>query len=385
MKQTLTLGKIPLRNLRAHPVRTVTLMLLAMAQAACVFGGLMMTQSMRHEMALTETRLGADILVYPSAAMSRISSKTLLMQGSPVEVWKDRSLLKRMQDCDGIEKVAYQTYIRDTTEGIPIWIVGFDPAEDFVITPWMEDDDLSQLADGAVLAGCDVMGENGAVTLFGQSWPIASRLTETGSELDGMVFVSMTTLGQLTEAAKAVGVSAYSAIDPQNDFTVALVKVRNKEDLDSVTSWLNVYLRKVKAVRSEAALTDTASGIHGQIGMTVLIAVAAWAVLLLALGIAQSLMMKERKKELYLWHTIGANRFLVNTVMSREALLIHGTGAALGVIIASAALRLLRQTVFSLPFALLTVFLTILGGWISTLLAVRRATESLNGQMLLTV
>lgn len=342
MKQTLTLGKIPLRNLRAHPVRTVILMLLAMTQAACVFGGLMMTQSMRHEMALAETRLGADILVYPSAAMSRISSKTLLMQGSPVEVWKDRSLLKRMQDCDGIEKVAYHTYIRDTTEGIPIWIVGFDPAEDFVITPWMEDGDLSQLADGAVLAGCDVMGENGAVTLFGQSWPIAARLTETGSELDGMVFVSMTTLGLMTEAAKAVGVSAYSAIDPQNDFTVALVKVRNKEDLDSVTSWLNVYLRKVKAVRSEAALTDTASGIHGQIGMTVLIAVAAWAVLLLALGIAQSMMMKERKKELYLWHIVGAAHSLINAVMSWEALLIHGTGAALGVIIAFAALHLLR-------------------------------------------
>lgn len=96
MKSALKLNSIPMKNMRTHPVRTMILMLLVIAQAACVMGGLMLTRSMRQEMALAEARLGADILVYPSAAMSKISSKTLLMQGSPVEVWKDRSILSRI-------------------------------------------------------------------------------------------------------------------------------------------------------------------------------------------------------------------------------------------------------------------------------------------------
>ncbi len=385
MNRTLSLGSIPFRNLRTHPVRTLILLLLTLAQAACVFGGLTMMQSVRREMSASEARLGADILIYPSAAMSKISSKTLLMQGSPVESWKDRALLRRMSDCEGIEQVAYQLYIRGTTREMPIWITGFDPAADFVISPWVQEYNVTDLPNGSVLAGCKVFTENDSVVLFDESWPIAARLTETGSELDEMVFVSLNTLSQLISAAEKAGITTYCNMDPQNDFTVALLRVQNKENLDSITSWLNVYLRKVKAVRSEETLTDTASGIHGQIGIIAAIAIAAWIVLLLALAIAQSMMMKERRKELYLWHAIGATRSIVNRVMLGEAILIHSIGALSGVTVAFTVLALLRQATFSTFAALLTAGLSILVGCVSTVIAVRRATESLNGQMLLTV
>ncbi len=384
MKRALTLGKVPLKSLRAHPVRTIVLLLLTVAQAACVFGGLTMMRSMQDELALADARLGADILIYPSAAMSRISSKTLLMQGSPVEVWKDRSMLSRTQDCGGIERMTYQLYIRDTTRETPTWIVSFDPMADFVITPWVTGYDVPSLPDGAVLVGCKADGQD-AVTLFGQSWPIAARLTETGSELDDMVFVSPNTLAQLLSAAESAGITAYRSIDPHNDFTVVLVRVRSGANLDSVTSWLNTYIRKVKAVRSEETLADTSSGIHGQISLIAAIAVAAWIVLLLALGIAQSMMMKERKKELYLWHAIGATRSIVNRIMMREALLIHGVGAALGVLAAGAVLCLLRSAPFSIPYVLTTVLLSVVSGCVSAMIAVRRTAKAMNGQMLLNV
>ena len=115
MKRALRLHAVPFRNLRTHPFRTVILLILIVAQASCVLGRLLMTQSMKNEMARTEARLGADILVYPAAAMSKISSKSLLMQGTPIEIWKDRSMLSRMDACDDITQVAYQIYIRDTT------------------------------------------------------------------------------------------------------------------------------------------------------------------------------------------------------------------------------------------------------------------------------
>ncbi len=385
MRGPLTLSRIPLKNLRAHPVRTVILFLLTLAQAACVFSGLTMIREIRQELTAADARLGADILIYPSAAMSRISSKALLMQGTPVEVWKDRSLLKRMDDCEGIDQVACQLYIRDTTQGQSVWIVGFDPEKDFTIAPWVQAYEVKNLPEGYVIAGCKAAEESDSVILFGKTWPVAARLMETGSELDEMVFVNLNTLSQLIAAAENAGVTAYSAIKPENDFTVALVKVQNKVDLDSVTSWLNVYLRKVKAVRSEATLTDTSSGIHGQIGIIAMIAIAAWIVLLFALGIAQSMMMKERRKELYLWHAIGATHAIVDRVMLREAMLIHSAGAISGMIVAWGAFCLLGKAAFTASFALLTITLSIVVGCFSTIIAVRRATNSLNEQMLLTV
>ena len=389
MRSALKLNSIPAKNMRTHPVRTVILMLLVMAQAACVMGGLMLTRSMRQEMAIAEARLGADILVYPSAAMSKISSKTLLMQGSPVEVWKDRSMLSRMDDCDGIVAVSYQLYIRDTTTETPRWIVGYDPMTDFVIAPWIEGQTDFRLPDGAVLAGCKTCQGENAFSLFGKNWPVVARLVETGSELDEMVFVNLHTLTFLIEAAGDAGITAYRNIDPEQDFTVALLRVNAQASLDSVTSWLNTYIRKVKAVRSEETLTDTSAGMRRQMTMIAVIAVCAWIVLLLALGIAQSMMMKERKKELYVWHAIGASRAVVNRVMLRESFLIYATGALLGILLCAGLLPILFGTAAEysalLPFALVTVTLTVLIGGISTLLSVKRATESMNGQMLLTV
>ena len=110
----LSLREIPIKNLKTHPVRTVILFVLTLAQAACVFGGIMMMLGMRQELARAQARLGADVLAYPTAAESKISMKSLLMQGTPVEVYRDRSMLDKMEYCDGISAVTHQIYISDT-------------------------------------------------------------------------------------------------------------------------------------------------------------------------------------------------------------------------------------------------------------------------------
>ncbi len=386
MRRTLRLHAVPFRNLRTHPFRTIILSILIIAQASCVLGGLMMTQSIKNEISRAEARLGADILVYPAAAMSKISSKSLLMQGSPIEIWKDRSILSRMDACDDIAQVTYQIYIRDITGEAPVWIVGFDRKTDFVIIPWLRNE--GNLGT-SIIAGSKVKVSDGHVTLFFKAWPVSAQLDETGSELDEMVFADTETLKSLLKSAEKAGITSYQGIVPDRDFSVALIRVNNKEALDSVTSWLNVYVRKIKAVRSEETLSDTSTGIRKQMTMIVVIAVTAWVVLLTALAIAQSMMMKERKKELYVWHAIGASRSIVNRVMQTEALLIYGIGGLLGVSICTVLLPIafgIRLNVSALlPFALLTIVLTILIGLVSTRIAVRKTTASMNGQMLLTV
>ena len=59
----LSLRTIPIENIKAHPVRTVIVFLLALAQAACVFGGVMAARGIQRDMELAEARLGADLVV----------------------------------------------------------------------------------------------------------------------------------------------------------------------------------------------------------------------------------------------------------------------------------------------------------------------------------
>ena len=72
MSGPLSLRRVPLRAIRAHPVRTAVVLVLGLAQAACVFSGLVLVQGARQELSLAERRLGADIVVYPTAALQKI-------------------------------------------------------------------------------------------------------------------------------------------------------------------------------------------------------------------------------------------------------------------------------------------------------------------------
>ena len=119
------------------------------------------------------------------------------------------------------------------------------------------------------------MGTNadGTVTLFGRTWPVAQRLDETGSVMDDSVFVNLSALSGIIEDT---GMEKYEKIHPETDFSAALVRIEKDADIDSVTHWLNTHIHKVKAVRSEAALTDAAEGIRSQIRMTAVFTGCAW-------------------------------------------------------------------------------------------------------------
>ena len=384
----LSLREIPIKNLKTHPVRTVILFVLTLAQAACVFAGIMMMLGMRQELARAQARLGADVLVYPTAAESKISMKSLLMQGTPVEVYRDRSMLDKMEYCDGISAVTHQIYISDTAaDGSKIWIYGYEPETDFVISPWLENEKDIQTPAGSVILGSKVAAEKDMITLYKKDWPVAARLEETGSSLDTSVFVCMDTLKELIKASKEAGIDTYASVNPDKQFSSAPVRVIDKSKVSSVADWINIYVRKVTAVRSEETLTQASSGIQSTTKMLAVIAVVAWLVLLAALGITQSMLMKERTGELHVWQSIGASHRIVNRVMLSEAFLVHLAGAVAGTILAGIFFLLfgkgypLGGTVAAVIAA---VVVTVAAGLFSAWLALKKASKKLSGQMLLT-
>lgn len=206
MTGALTLRRVPLMNIRAHPVRAAILLFFAFALAACVFGGLVTVDGMRSELSLSERRLGADLVVYPTSCLNQVDKKRLLMIGTPVACDQARSTLSRMDDNEDIAAVSYQLYVADTRpDGTPLWIVGYDPATDFVISPWMREGEDAAPPTGSVAVGAAVEDADGQVTLFGRQWPVGAHLLETGSELDNAVVVSMDTLTQVIAASVESG------------------------------------------------------------------------------------------------------------------------------------------------------------------------------------
>lgn len=390
MSNALSLRRVPLMTIRAHPVRSLIIAVLALAQAACVFGGLILVGAMRAELTLAERRLGADLVVYPTTCLNQVEKKRLLMLGTPVGCHQPRSALARMSSNEDIAAVSYQLYVSETlADGSTRWIVGFEPETDFALSPWIVEGEGVSLPRSSVLVGSAVPGADGqSLSVFGRERPIGAHLLTTGSELDDAVFVSMDTLSDMMADARAAGEDIDASLDPRTDYSAALVRASDSDAIESVTNWINLYVRKVSAVRATEALVGAASGIRAHRGVAIGVLGATWLVLLGALVIVQVSLMNERMQELAVWRSIGASRSIMSRVMLSESALLHVAGALAGVCLAAltvpfvgdgSLVESLASPATSLPLAGLSIVAVTCVGVAGTRLALARVSRAATG------
>lgn len=390
MSNALSLRRVPLMTIRAHPIRSLIIAVLALAQAACLFGGFILVGAMRAELTLAERRLGADLVVYPTACLNQVEKKRLLMLGTPVGCHQPRSALARMSSNEDIAAVSYQLYMSETlADGSTRWIVGFEPETDFALSPWIAEGEGTLLPRGSVLVGSAVPGADGqTLSVFGRERPIGAHLLTTGSELDDAVFVSMDTLSDMMADARAAGEDVDASLDPSTDYSAALVRASDSDAIESVTNWINLYVRKVSAVRATEALVGAASGIRAHRGVAIGVLGATWLVLLGALIVVQVSLMNERMQELAVWRSIGASRSIMSRVMLSESALLHALGALVGVCLAAVTMpfvgdgslvEALATPATSLPLAGLSLVAVTCVGVAGTRLALVRVSRAATG------
>ena len=390
MSNALSLRRVPLMTIRAHPIRSLIIAVLALAQAACVFGGLILVGAMRAELTLAERRLGADLVVYPTTCLNQVEKKRLLMLGTPVGCHQPRSALARMSSNEDIAAVSYQLYVSETlADGSTRWIVGFEPEMDFTLSPWIAEGEGASLPRGSVLVGSAVPGADGqSLSVFGRERPIGAHLLTTGSELDDAVFVSMDTLSDMMADARAAGEDIDASLDPRTDYSAALVRASDSDAIESVTNWINLYVRKVSAVHATEALVGAASGIRAHRGVAIGVLGATWLVLLGALIVVQVSLMNERMQELAVWRSIGASRSIMSRVMLSESSLLHAFGALVGVCLAAVTMpfvgdgslvKTLATPTTSLPLAGLSLVAVTCVGVAGTRLALARVSRAATG------
>lgn len=390
MNKALSLRRVPLMNIRAHPIRSLVILILALAQAACVFGGFVLVGAMRSELSLAERRLGADLVVYPTTCLNQVEKKRLLMLGTPVDCHQPRSALARMSSNEDIAAVSYQLYVSEMlTDGSTRWVVGFQPESDFVLGPWMREGEGTSLPRGSVVVGAAVPGADGqTLSVFGHERPIGAHLLATGSELDDAVFVSMDTLTDMIADARAAGEDIDASLDPSTQYSAAFVRASDSDAIESVTNWINLYVRKVSAVRSSEALVGAASSIRAHRGVAIGVLGVTWLVLLGALVIVQVSLMNERMQELAVWRSIGASRSIMSRVMLGESAVLHAAGALAGVCLAAITLpfvgdgslvEVLAAPATSLPLAGLSLVAVTCVGVAGTRLALARVRRAATG------
>ena len=347
---------LPLRNLARKPGRTVALALITAFLALAVFGGSVVVLSLRSGLNSLEARLGADIILVPSEAQSKVSFQNMFLQGTTGAFYMDASVLDQAMQVEGVEKAAPQTFLASLKAdccSIKIQVIGMDPALDFTVQPWIARSLTRDLGDMDVAVGCKVEAEVGEIIrVYDQRCKVVARLEPTGTGLDTAVYCNMDTMNALLAAAEEKGVS-HKIESGDQVISAVYIKAKDGCDIDTVNSQLTHRLRKVTAVRTRSMITGVSDSLAGVSRTVTILIVAVWGLALVIMLLAFVLIVRERGREFAVLRLIGASRAMLGRMVLLESALCGLLGGLGGVGLAALALfpfAQLIESALNLPY-----------------------------------
>ena len=349
-------SNLPMKNLLRRPGRTAALILLTALLAASVFGGSVVVSSLRSGLESLEARLGADIIVMPAEAESKVSFKNILLQGTSGAFYMAPSVLDEVKEAPGVELAAPQTFLASLKAdccAVKVQIIGIDPERDFTVRPWIGESYSRDLGDMEVAVGCNVTaGVGETLKIYDQHTHVVAKLTETGTGLDTAVYCNMDTMKKLLAAAEAKGVT-HRITSGSDVISAVYVKVRDGYDVGQVNNYLNGHIRKVTAVRARSMFTDVSESLSGISRAAWALIGAVWALALMILLVAFAMMIHERRREFAVLRLLGMSRQGLRGEILVETALCGLAGALLGVGIAALGVfpfTTLIETKLGLPY-----------------------------------
>ncbi len=349
---------LSLKNLLRKPGRTAALALLTAFLALAVFGGSVVVLSLRNGLTSLEDRLGADIILVPSEAQSKVSFQNMFLQGTAGAFYMDGSVPDKALEVEGVEKAAPQTFLASLKAdccSIKIQVIGIDPAKDFTVQPWISRSMTRELGDMDVAVGCKVEADVGEIIrIYEQRCKVVARLEATGTGLDTAVYCNMGTMNTLLAAAEERGVS-HKIESGDQVISAVYVKVRDGFDIDSVNSRLNSHIRKVTAVRTRSMITGVSDSLAGISRTVTMLIIAVWALAFIILLLVFALIIRERAREFAVLRLVGASRGMLSRLVLLESALCGLLGGLIGVGLAALMVfpfARLIESVLNLPYLL---------------------------------
>ncbi|MDR0361650.1 MAG: ABC transporter permease [Planctomycetota bacterium] len=331
----LTTVHIALNNLKRRPLRSAGLALAVAVFSFTMFGGALLSASVKNGIDSLSRRLGADILVVPRGYDKKLQAA--LLRGEPSAFYIKGDLADKLRDVPGVEKTAPQLYLATLDAAcctVPIQVIAYDPASDFVIAPWMASAASPTPGDDEVVVGSMIVGEaGGELSLFGRTFRIAARLDRTGMGFDTTVFTTMGNARKLLRTAKNAAIENFQP----DSVSAVMVGVQPGRDLKQVA---NAILREfaleydLDIVVAKNMISDIAKKLGGLSYLVHILAAAFWAAAAGVLSLFFSLLLHERRREFGLFRILGATRGKLAGIVLCEALAVGAAGGLLGIMAA---------------------------------------------------
>lgn len=332
--------RIALNTLKRKPFRTVGLVAVVAVFSFTLFTGTILSQSLKNGMNNLSERLGADILAVPYGYEADIQSA--LLRGEPSTFYFDSSMTEKIGDVKGVSAVSPQLYIATLNSGCcayPLQLIGFDPATDFVIQPWIAGQLSGSLPDGEIVVGSSINAEVGSkLKFFNQIYRVAARLEKTGMGFDTTVFMNLDTAKQAAESSERL--AAHPAAENMNLISSVMVKIDSDYNVkDVANNILQAHaLEGVDIVVSKNMISDISGNLNGLTSYIFILAGVLWFLAVVVLMLVFSISLNSRKREFSMFRVLGATKQRLAQLILIESSLITALGALIGLGLAALVL-----------------------------------------------
>ncbi len=333
----LTTSRLALNNLGRKPLRSVGLTLVVAVFSFSMFGGALLTESVKNGIDSLSRRLGADILVVPHGYDKKLQAA--LLRGEPSTFYIKGDLTEKIRRLPGVQKAAPQLYLATLNAScctVPIQLIAYDPETDFVIKPWAASALTRQPADDEIVVGSSIIGDVGnELSLFGQRFKIAARLDRTGMGFDTTVFMTMRNARKMLRAVQEGAVGNYQP----GAVSSIMLGVEPGVDLkDMANGILQSFALdyNLDIVVSKNMISEIAKKLSNMSYLVYIVSGAFWLASAGILFLFFTLLLHERQREFGLFRILGATKKKLTGIVLYEALAVGlvggvaGVGAALG-------------------------------------------------------
>jgi putative ABC transport system permease protein len=342
---------LALQNLGRRKARSLLLIASVAIGSAVVFTGATLMQSIDRSMSVGLTRMGADMMVVPEGALTNITAALLVVE--PTELVLDADALAKA-NLASVGRYAAQKIVRVEHSGIgshhdSVDLIGFDPARDFTIQPWLVERINRGLQPGDVILGAERDAPLGSqLLIFGKPHTVYGRLGRTGVGTHErgvfMPFATLEALAAVIHGPMSGGGGAPPAALAPGKVTGFLVELAPGATALQARFAILSALSGAKVVAGDTTLSGIRQGLAALLDGILALMALMFVSTALMVSVLFSAIVTERKGELGLLKAIGARRGQVIGMMVTEAVLATGVGGLLGVALGVLMLRLFERS-----------------------------------------
>jgi putative ABC transport system permease protein len=342
---------LALQNLGRRKARSLLLIASVAIGSAVVFTGATLMQSIDRSMSVGFTRMGADMMVVPEGALTNITAALLVVE--PTELVLDADALAKA-NLASVGRYAAQKIVRVEHSGIgshheSVDLIGFDPARDFTIQPWLVERINRGLQAGDVILGAERDAPLGSqLLIFGKPHTVYGRLGRTGVGTHErgvfMPFATLEALAAVIHGPMGGGGAAPPAALAPGKVTGFLVELAPGATALQARFAILSALSGAKVVAGDTTLSGIRQGLAALLDGILALMALMFVSTALMVSVLFSAIVTERKGELGLLKAIGARRGQVIGMMVTEAVLATGVGGLVGVALGVLMLRLFERS-----------------------------------------